>query len=58
MEYKYYYKIQLKYKDGQIEVLYVYENFRKNITLFVSDVRDNYKINNKQANELLDLLLN
>lgn len=29
MEYKYYYKIQLKYKDGQIEVLYVYENFGK-----------------------------
>lgn len=58
MEYKYYYKIQLKYKDGQIEVLYVYKNFGENITFFVSDVRDNYKINNKQANEILDLLLN
>lgn len=58
MAYNNNYEIQLKYKDGKTEVLYVYKNFGKNITLFVSDVRDTYKISNKQANKILDLLLN
>ena len=58
MAYNYNYEIQLKYKDGKTEVLYVYKNFGKNITLFVSDVSDTYKISNKQANKILDLLLN
>ena len=58
MAYNYNYKIQLKYKDGKTEVLYVYENFGKSVTLFVSDVRDSYKINDKQTNKILDLLLN
>ncbi|ATP40362.1 hypothetical protein CSE16_10060 [Solibacillus sp. R5-41] len=52
------YKIQLKYKDGKTEVLYVNKNFGLNITLFVSDVRDSYKINDKQTKKILDLLLN
>jgi len=56
--YNYDYKIQLKYKDGKTEVLYVHINFGTNTALFVSDVRDSYKIDDKQTNKILELLLN
>ncbi|MGE7023565.1 hypothetical protein [Solibacillus cecembensis] len=56
--YNYDYKIQLKYKDDKTEVLYVHKNFGTNTTLFVSDVCDSYKINNKQTNKIVNLLLN
>ena len=52
------YQIQLKYKDDKTEVLYIHKNFGKDTTLIVSDVRDSYKVNGKQTNKILDLLLN
>ena len=52
-----YYKIQLKYKDDKTEILYIHKNFDQDTTLIVSDIRDNYKVNGKQINKILDLLL-
>ncbi|WP_108670418.1 hypothetical protein [Peribacillus acanthi] len=51
------YKIQLTYKDKSTEVLYVIENFDKDITLLDSDQGDYYKISEKQMKKILELLL-
>jgi hypothetical protein len=52
------YKIQLIYKDKSTEVIYVIEKFGKNKTLLSSNKKGYYKINDKQTQKILELLLN
>lgn len=52
------YKIQLIYKDKSMEVIDVIEKFGKNKTLLSSNKNGYYKINDKQTQTIVDLLLN